>query len=184
MEVPRPASTKVPTFSGSNWKTWYLRFTTWAKVQGLWPYIEGTVPRPPEIDPTSAGAISDLQSALQRLQLHDMRVVRAFEALVAAMEKPDHLRLLSEFQGRNGQPPCPDLAWKRLKAAHVVTQQTTYLQVSREMADLRMAKGETISNSGPGPRTSRSGALRQRCPCPPLLTSRLSSTLFPTPGLL
>jgi len=167
VELPRPAATKAPIYEGSNFSLWLLRFETWAKVQGLWAFFRGAVPRPTEPTNANAASFQDLQAAMQRVQLHDSKADRAFEALVSAMVKPDNLRIIMAFRGRNGQPPRPDLAWQRLKTAHIVQQQTTFLVVSREMANLKMDRGEAISAYW-----ARAQDIKERCldvdvPMPP-----------------
>ena len=91
--------------------------------------------------------------------MHDMRVTRAYDALVTAMEKPEHLHLIMEFQGKEeGDLPKVHKAWKRLKAAHVVHADTNYLHVSREMADLAMERGENVTQYW-----ARSQDIKERC---------------------
>ena len=130
----------------------------WAKVSGLWPYIQGEVPRPPEITTKTEGSPKDLEARLERLQLFDYTMDRAFEALLSAMEKPDHVRLIAEFKGRGGMPPRVEQAWKRLKTAHTIIQETSFLRVSKEMADLKLQNNEAITQYW-----ARAQEVRERC---------------------
>jgi len=67
VELPRPAATKAPIYEGSNFSLWLLRFETWAKVQGLWAFFRGAVPRPTEPTNANAASFQDLQAAMQRV---------------------------------------------------------------------------------------------------------------------
>ena len=142
LEMPKAAASKLPTYTGVDYKLWLAKFRTHAKVQGYWEYLMGRVPSPPPVTSRTQGTPEDIMQMLERLQLHDHALERAFDALLSAMEKPEHQRLIIAFAGSDEEPPRPDLAWLRLQAAHAVVQDTDYLRVSKEMADLRMEKGE------------------------------------------
>jgi len=91
------------------------------------------------------------------------------------MVKPDNLRIIMAFRGRNGQPPRPDLAWQRLKTAHIVQQQTTFLVVSRRWPISKWTEVRQSQLTGHGPRTSRSAAWTWTCPCHPRCSCPLCS---------
>jgi len=78
----------------------------------------GASTHPPAVTSRTQGTPEDIMRMLERLQLHDHALERAFDALLSAMEKPEHQRLIVAFAGSDEEPPRPDLAWQRLQAAH------------------------------------------------------------------
>ena len=158
MDAPRAVTTKPPLYTGTEWSLWSLRFEMWAKVGGLWPYFQGLIPRPEEVTPLTIGTPEQLLEMIQARESFDYTMDRAYEALLSCMEKPEHLRLIAEFKGRAGDPPRVDQAWQRLKSAHTLVQETSFLRVSKELADLRLGNNEPINQYW-----ARAQDIRERC---------------------
>jgi len=74
------------------------------------------------------------------------------------MDKPEHQRLVAEFQGRGGAPPRVNEAWERPKVAHGLVQEQNFLRVSRELAHFKMHNGEEVSQYW-----ARAMDLKSRC---------------------
>ena len=130
-DMPKAPSTKAPSYSGKEWSLWSLKFEMWTKVNSLWPYISGIAQVPPEVTPTTQGTIAELEVKLHKRSVYLCQMDRAYEALISAMENPDYLRLVAEFKSRGSNPPRVADAWKRLKAAHFVVQETSFLKVRK-----------------------------------------------------
>ena len=158
MEIPKLATTKVPQYNGNDWSLWSLKFEMWAKVNALWPYIQEVVPMPPEVSWSTRSTPQQRQAVRDKRELYTFVMDKAYESLLTAMEKPDHQRLVAEFKGRGGEPPRVHQAWMRLKAAHTVLQQTSYLRISKEMAELKLRPQEAIAQYW-----ARAQELREKC---------------------
>lgn len=164
MEVPKPAATRVPPYNGTEFKLWVTRFHSWTRVQGLWPFFDGTQVKPAPITGRTQGTQEEILEKLEELQLYELGLERAFDALLSAMEKPEHQRLIVEFAGKGNEPPNPHEAWKRLEAAHVVITETSFYRVSTELMALKMKQGESVLQYWARERrNSRDGPLMLRC---------------------
>jgi len=139
--VPRPSATPVPKFAG-DYDVWSARFEVWEGVQGFWHLFERLVPRPEDPSPDASAEEKYDQQQLQ--QQHDYMLMRAFDALLSAVEKTDYSRLLLEFKGRNGQPHRVHDAWMRLRAGYVRDQSATFFSVLKQVTDMRMQENEDI----------------------------------------
>lgn len=154
--VPRPNVPLIPKFSGTGWDVWCIRFEAWAVAQKLWEYYEESIPRPADPDP--AADEDDFLLQLEEQQRHDNRMARAYDCLLSAMDKPEHIRLLAEFRSKQGAPPRVHEAWVRLKTCFQRMVASTYFNNVTAMTTLKMKEGESVLVYW-----ARAKELRDRC---------------------
>ncbi|NCY25223.1 MAG: hypothetical protein EBX37_10275, partial [Alphaproteobacteria bacterium] len=135
-----------------------MEFQSWAVVQGLWGYYERQQERPPAVTPDDPRTEEDKRVAMQMRMLYDYTLARAYDALLNAMAKREHKRLLVQFRAKGDSPPEVHQAWSMIKATHELVTESISLRVSQELSSLLLGQGESIADYW-----ARAQLIKDRC---------------------